>query len=48
MAVSCQVLLQHHVTIKVIQTIHIHLIKSSDVIGRAQYTGNGNHPLLPI
>ena len=27
---------------------YIHTIKSSDAIGRAQYLGNGNGPLLPI
>ena len=27
---------------------YVHTIKSSDAIGRAQYIGNGNGPLLPI
>ena len=27
---------------------YVHTIKSSDVIGTAQYIGNGNGPLLPI
>ena len=27
---------------------YIHFIKSSGSIGRAQYMGNGNGPLLPI
>ena len=30
------------------ERVHIHKIKSSDAIGRAQYLGNGNGPLLPI
>ena len=43
----CIVKVNHYIRKKWFKQ-YIHTIKSSVAIGRAQYIGNGNGPLLPI